>query len=79
MILLQLPTSRRDFSQLSKVKMNLKKYSTSQMVLPCSTRTKKNFANLAYGTMRRITEYQQKGFSLPHHMAKVRVTELMVQ
>ena len=48
MILLQLATSRRDFAQLSKVKLNLRKYSTSQMVLPRSTRIENTFANLAY-------------------------------
>ena len=77
MILLQLATSRRDFSQLSKVKLNLRKYSTSQMVLPRSTRIEKTLLILL--TMRRITEYQQNGISLPHHTAKVRVTELVVQ
>ena len=30
-------------------------------------------------TMRRITEYQKNGISSPHHTAKVRVTELVVQ
>ena len=77
MILLQLASSRRDFSQLSRVKLNLRKYSTSQMVLPRSTRAEKTLPILL--TMRRITEYQQNGISLPHHMAKVRVTELVVQ
>ena len=77
MILLQLATSRRDFSQLSKVKLNLRKYSASQMVLPRSTRIEKTLLILL--TMRRITEYQQNGISLPHHTAKVRVTELVVQ
>ena len=41
-------------------------------------KNRKNFANLAYH-MRTITEYQQNGISLPHHTAKVRVTELVVQ
>ena len=77
MILLQLATSRRDFSQLSKVKLNLRKYSTSQMVLPRSTRIEKTLLILL--TMRRITEDQQNGISSPHHTAKVRVTELVVQ
>ena len=77
MMLLQLATSRRDFSQLSKVKLNLRKYSTSQMVLPRSTRIEKTLLILL--TMRKITEYQQNVISLPHHTAKVRVTELVVQ